>query len=399
MGAAVRRPDRLAGGVGAETGAEGAGQGEGDFRAGAGLVEFVAFDDAEQPADGLRQVGEDGADCLQRLFVRRVPQVKEGRAAAGVEGGAPLAAVGRRAVETGFGEPDVGHHLGVEVDEAVVAGDHEGGAVQDAGPFRGVADRADGPVGGADGAPDAIRLPAVRVLGGIGRDQVQRRQSGPVGFQDVGGHRSGRVVTRDVGGGVVAQVEAAGCLPLQFLPEARRTALAHRQQSVDVGIERVDLRHEPVHWRADRHRPGDRRGPPAGFAHGVPERGDLDRRFVPVPLSALALGLEGPVVVDPVPGGQRAGDDSRVRRIGDGGEHAAHALGVGAVAGHLLDVRRRPGGAGEVEVRPEAIDRDEHDVVGPRLCRQRVGRQERTAEDTDGEGRRAEQSAPENAAR
>ena len=266
---------------------------KGDARAGAYPVEFVAFDDAEQPADGLRQVGEDGADYLQRLFVRRVSQVQEGGAAARVERGAPLAAVGLRAVEAGFGQPDVGHHLGVEVDEAVVAGDDEGGAVQDAGAFRGVADRADRTVGGADGAPDAIRLPAVRVLGGVGRDQVQRHQSGSVGFQDVGGHHSGRVVTRDVGGGVVPQVEAAGCLPLQFLPKTRRTALAHRQQAVDAGVEGVDLRHEPVDRRADRHRPGDRRGPPAGLAHGVPERGDPDRRFVPVPLAALAFGFEG----------------------------------------------------------------------------------------------------------
>ena len=177
VGAAVGGAHGVAGGVGAEADAERAGESEGDARAGADLVELVAFDDPEQPADGLRQVGEDGADCLQRLLVRRVPQVKEGGAAAGVEGGAPLAAVGLGAVEAGFGEPDVGHHLGVEVDEAVIAGDHEGGAVQDAGSLRGVADGADGTVGGADGAPGAVRLPAVRVLGGVGRDQVQRQQS------------------------------------------------------------------------------------------------------------------------------------------------------------------------------------------------------------------------------
>ena len=239
----------------------------------------------------------------------------------------------------------------------------------------------------------------MRVLGGIGRDQVQRHQSRPVGFQDVGGHHSGRVVARDVGGGAVAQVEAARCFSLQYLPQAGRAALAHRQQAVAVGVERVDLRHEPVDRCADRHRPGDRRGPPAGLAHGVPERGDLDRRFVPVPLSTLALGFEGPVVVDPVPGGQRSGDDRRVRRVGDRGEHAAHALGVCSVTRHLLHVGRRPGGAGAVEVRPEAVDRDEHHVIGPRLRSQRDGGQEEKAEAGEGEGQKAEQPVSETVAR
>ena len=380
VGAAIGGSDGVAGGVGAEADAEVSGEGEAGAGGGAGLVERVAFDDTEQAAHRLGQIGEDSPNRLPRPFVRRVAQVKEGGAAAGVEGGAPLAAVGFGAVKAGFGEPDVGHHLGVEVDEAVVARDDEGGALEDPGAFGGVADRPDRPVGGGNGPPGAVRLPAVCVLGGIGRDQVQRQQSRPVGFQNVRGYHAGRVVTGDVGGGVVAQVEAARCLPLQFLPEARRSALAHRQQAVGVGVEGVDLRDEPVDRCADRHRPGDRRGPPAGRAHGVPQGGNLDRRFVPVPLATLAGGFEGPVVVDAVPGGQRAGDDRRMRGVGDGRKHAPYALGVGTVAGHLLHVRRRPVGAGDIEIRPEAVHRDEHDVVRSWLGGQRNDGQEEGAD-------------------
>jgi len=63
VGAAVGGPCRDAGGVGAEADAEAPGQGEEDVRVGAYLVEFVAFDDAEEPVRGLRRCGERYANA------------------------------------------------------------------------------------------------------------------------------------------------------------------------------------------------------------------------------------------------------------------------------------------------------------------------------------------------
>ena len=79
----------------------------------------------------------DAAHAIGGGAIARIAQVKEGRAAGGEERRLPRrAAIATGLAQAGLDQPHVGRDRGVEIDEAVIAGDDERRLVRDARALR-----------------------------------------------------------------------------------------------------------------------------------------------------------------------------------------------------------------------------------------------------------------------
>jgi hypothetical protein len=224
---------------------------------------------------------------------------------------------------------------------------------------------------GADVGVDALnrvargrRAGAIGMLRRVGLHQVDQQQVGPGRPQDVGGHRRREPVALDRVAICVLAV-AAESRDDGIHEPGRRVRAGARQPG---GIRRRLIRFgkEHVHRGADGDGPRrSGRGQPARL-RALPDRRHLHGAELVVPARRSDRRIEHRVADDAVAGRPHAGGNRRVRGIGHRGMTDLDAFGRRSRLAQRLQVRQAHAFAGRIEIhrRTEAVDRDDHDVVG-----------------------------------